>query len=487
MNAIKIGNNREVFWDDYLVNTSLTGAYLRQHHPRIEENVITLDHPWEGDGCIYFSCIYHDGLYRMYYLGLEVFEADMSAYKKECPVSLCCIESEDGIHWTHPELDIHSFGDVERTNILLTREDAQRVGLTHFDNFHVFIDEKPDCLPNERIKATCSGYALSNNEPVLFCWTSVDGYHFIPKGIMTTVGKFDTQNIAFWSAAHEKYFCFVRDCHNVIDPDDLNLAIRDIRYMTSPDFMTWTEPQMVDFGSADDIPLYTNAVSLYARAPQMMMGMPSRYVERFEWTGNYDQLTGAEARKQRMRVSRREGLVVTDCVLMTSRDGVHWNRWDEAWMTPGIERDHTWVYGDCYPSPSVLQTKSALPGAPDELSFYVFERHISQHPTTLRRYTCRLDGLISYRADYAPQRLVTKPILYEGGQLSLNFSTSARGYIYVTARCGKETIESCELFGDTLDRIVPFSEDLNKFACKEITLEFIMSDADLYSMQFQKS
>ena len=163
MNAIKIGNKREVFWDDYLINTSLTGAYLRQHHPRIEEKVATLDHPWEGDGCIYFSCIQQDGLYRMYYLGLEVFEADMSAYKNGHTISLCCIESEDGIHWTHPELNIHSFGDVERTNILLTREDAQKVGLTHFVNFHVFIDEKPDCPPNERIKATCSGYALSNN------------------------------------------------------------------------------------------------------------------------------------------------------------------------------------------------------------------------------------------------------------------------------------------------------------------------------------
>jgi len=485
MNPLKLGNNREVFWDDYLINTSLTGAYLRQHPPRIEENVITLDRPWEGDGCIYFSCIHHNGVYRMYYLGLEVFEADMSAYRHS-NVSLCCIESTDGIHWTRPELDLHSFPGYDKTNILLTPEDAKAVGLSHFDNFHVFIDENPDCPADERIKATSSGGAMWDGCPALFYWTSVDGYRFNLAGTITRTGRFDTQNVAFWSHVHRKYFCYVRDFHNIEEGSSLNLAVRDIRYLTSRDFKTWTEPQMVDFGSAEDIPLYTNAASVYARAPQIMMGMPSRYVERFDWTGNYDQLTGAEARKQRMRVSRREGLVVTDCVLMTSRDGVRWNRWDEAWMTPGIERDHTWVYGDCYPSPSVLQTKSSLPGAPDELSFYVFERHISQHPTTLRRYTCRLDGLISYRADYAPQKLVTKPILYEGGQLSLNFSTSARGYIYVTVHCGKETVKSCELFGDTIDRIVPFEGDLTPFVGKEIILEFVMSDADLYSMQFIK-
>ena len=55
MNLIKLGNNRELFWDDYLINNARTNAYLTQHSPRMEEVVISLDRPWEGDGCDYFS------------------------------------------------------------------------------------------------------------------------------------------------------------------------------------------------------------------------------------------------------------------------------------------------------------------------------------------------------------------------------------------------------------------------------------------------
>ena len=54
----------------------------------------------------------------------------------------------------------------------------------------------------------------------------------------------------------------------------------------------------------------------------------------------------------------------------------------------------------------------------------------------------------------------------------------------MTLRCGKEALRSCELFGDTLCRRVPFDGDISAFVGKEITLEFTMSDADLYAMQF---
>ena len=150
------------------------------------------------------------------------------------------------------------------------------------------------------------------------------------------------------------------------------------------------------------------------------------------------------------------------------------------------EHDYNWVYGDCYPTPGLIQTPSPLPGAPDEYSFYCDERHWSQQPAYLRRYSIRQDGLFSYHADYAPRTLTTKPILYEGGCLSLNFDTSARGSIFVTISDGKTTLHSCELFGDTLDRRVAFDGDLSQFEGREIVLEFTMSDANLYSLQFLK-
>ena len=136
------------------------------------------------------------------------------------------------------------------------------------------------------------------------------------------------------------------------------------------------------------------------------------------------------------------------------------------------------------PSVGFVQTPSDRPGAPEEHSLYIGEGPWGKQPMYLRRYTMRMDGFRSYRADNAPCTLTTKPIFYEGGPLRLNFSTSAKGYIYVTMRSRDRKIRSCEIFGNSLDRTVPFDGDMEQFIGKAVVLEFQMSDADLYSMQF---
>ena len=98
----------------------------------------------------------------------------------------------------------------------------------------------------------------------------------------------------------------------------------------------------------------------------------------------------------------------------------------------------------------------------------------------------RLDGFVSRHATYAEQRLVTKPIVFKGSELTLNFSTSARGRIFLTVRdeSGRE-LRSAEIFGDKVDRIVGFEGgSLAEFAGRPVTLDFRMSDADLYSFKF---
>ena len=55
---------REVFWDNYLVDTELTTAEHRIHHPQKREKVMSLDEIWEGDGCIYWNIIKEEDKYR---------------------------------------------------------------------------------------------------------------------------------------------------------------------------------------------------------------------------------------------------------------------------------------------------------------------------------------------------------------------------------------------------------------------------------------
>jgi hypothetical protein len=472
MNPINLGNKRELFWDTFLVNTSRTSACLKQHPPQIQDIVMECGEPWEGDGCDYYSILKDGDVYRMYYLAWQMLNEDYTAHTTD-RIKICYAESKDGIHWEKPNLNIVKYRGSGNNNIIFDEK------LFRIDNFYAFLDTNPNCDPNERIKAT----VYDSNLRELWCFYSEDGIHFTRGWPITNEGKFDTQNVAIWYEKQELYYCYIRDFHDY-EGEDLNEGIRDIRYITSPDFKAWSDPALIDFGDSEDIPLYTNAVTKYERAPQMLIGFPTRYVERKNWNENFDQLAGAEPRHKRSGIHPRYGLTTTDCVLMTSRDGKSWNRFDEAWMTPGIERAHNWVYGDCYPAPALIETKSGLEHAPDELSLYCFERHWSTLPTKLRRYSIRKDGFISYHATYAPQTLVTKPFTFSGSQLELNFSTSARGYIYVKIYSKDKVLKSCELFGNSLNRIVPFEGVLSDLAGEEVVIEFLMSDADLYSLKF---
>ncbi len=480
MNPIKISNERQLFWDDYLINTSRTSATLKLHSPRREEVVFTFDAPWEGDGCDFFNIIKDGDIYRMYYLAWMMPYCEDGKVVPMSGIRVCVLESADGLSWTRPSLGLTEFNGSKDNNIIFGEEHAQ------FDNFFVFIDTNPACPPEERYKATSVAARPEEGDLLskFMYYSSPDGIHWTRVREISNKAFFDTMNVALWDAEREEYRIYCRGFHdsptNV--PQD---GVRDIRIITSKDFKEWSDPIMLDFGNAEDFPLYTNAVSRYPNASRMYIGAPTRYVERKAWSDNFEQLSGAEARKGRMNIAPRYGLATTDCIFMTSRDGYRWNRHDEAWMRPGIEHELNWVYGDCYPTPDVIFTQPKEEYLPEEMSFFCDENHWSHKPTDLRRFSLRRDGFLSYHAKRAESFLVTKPLLYEGGEMSINFSSSAIGYIYVTLRCGDREVHSCELFGDTYDRKVAFDGDISEFIGKEITLEFRMSDADIYSMIFE--
>jgi hypothetical protein len=469
--VLSIGGRRELFWDDYLINTQQTTAQLTLHRPQAREVVLDHNMPWEGDGCDYHCILKEDGFYRLYYLGWEMMQPGA---KRHGPIVVCYAESKDGITWTKPNLDICEFQGSKANNIILDHKTAV------FDNFSVFKDMNPACPKNELYK----GVGSDGKDQFLWCFTSADGIHFQKSWRMTDRGKFDSLNVAFWDKHTSQYICYIRDFHNV-PGKDLNAGIRDIRWMVSKDFKDWTVPVLLDFGGADDSPLYTNLVQPYYRADHIFVGFPSRYVERKQWTPNFDQLAGADRRRERIKMHPRYGLTVTDCVFISSRDGKKWKRWDEAFMTPGPEHELNWVYGDCYPALGMIETANTLSGAPNELSMYTFDNHWSRLPAKLRRYTIRIDGFVSYRATYKPCRLMTKPFIFDGRSLSVNFATSAIGYLKIRLSGEGKTFDSCELFGDSLDRRVVFeSGDVAVLSGKPVTMDITMSDADIYSFKF---
>ncbi len=476
-NIINIGKRRELLWDEFLIDTGKTTAKFKKHSLTPKDIVLNHDEPWEGDGCNYHSIIKEDGFYRMYYLGWKTKNPNVKT-KNETGIVVCYANSCNGISWYKPKLGLCEYDGSKENNIILDHTHAR------FDNFFVFKDSNPYCPKTELYK----GIGLDNNDRYLWCFTSENGINFHKSHRMSNKGTFDTLNVAFWDTNAGEYVCYIRDYHSkkgkVVKGTDWS-GIRDIRRMTSKDFKEWSIPVRIDFGYDDDYELYTNAIQQYYRADHMYLGFPSRYVEKKQWTPNFDQLPGVQRRKDRMKMNPRYGLTVTDCLFMTSRDGKKWNITEEAFMSPGIESEYNWVYGDCYPAVGMIETQSDIPYAPNEISMFVFDYHWSGLPAKLRRYTIRIDGFSSYNSLFRPCSLVTKPFVYQGKQLSINFKTSAAGFLKIKIIGKTGFIESHDIFGDSIDRNVIFKEAVPDLLSGEpVVMEITMSDADLYSFKF---
>lgn len=497
----RIGDRLEVFWDDAIVDRAATTAERRVHQPEYAGVVMKHDAPWEGDGSDFHN-ILEDAdaqgtLYRMYYLGWHFVgqvPPEKQTYSNTFAIRVCYAESRDGLVWTKPDLGLHAYQGSKKNNILL---DANQFGFG-FDNFMVFKDGNPTCPADARYKAVAridGAFGGDAGKGIgLGCFFSADGIHFRSGWVLTRAGAFDSLNLAFWDATRGAYHCYFRGLHNVASERNGDLMVRDVRHMVSKDFRTWSAPKPIDFrtpegGVGEDYALYTNVVQPYPRAPHLFVGFPTRYVERKAWTPNYDRLPGVENRRFRSGKSPRYGLAVTDCVFMMTRDGQRFHREDDAFMRPGPENPLNWVYGDCYPSRGLPLVAPRRPGADRELAFYTFEGHWGGGSEDVLRWALRQDGFVSRHAPYAGAKVVTKPLVYDGDDLLVNFATSARGRMFVTLReveTGR-VLKSYELFGDKVDRPVDFvGGSPAQFRGRAVVVEFDMSDADVYSFRFRK-
>jgi hypothetical protein len=488
---VALGSRRELFVDDHLIERMTGRVALKLHEPTPKQVVIEHDAPWEGSGSSYHS-IFQDGdLYRMYY---KAWGIDLSTgkLKRPHPGYAGYAESDDGVAWRKPELGLVEFRGSRKNNIVLAADSV--AGLT-IDPRHiaVFRDDNPAASVEGRYKAVV---LKSETKPWgIFVLQSPDGFHWtaLSKEFVLKDDQFDSQNLAFWDGVAGKYRAYWRHYDKGADGRE----IRAIRTAESPNMIDWSNRQDLRYVDSPREHLYTNQIKPYPRAPHLLIGMPSRYVDR-GWTASTDALPEPEHRRLRAAADAatergRYGSALTEALFMSSRDGVLFNRWNEAFLRPGIERTGTWTYGHQYIGWQVVETRSEQPGAPDELSLYAVESYWTGTSSELRRYTLRLDGFVSAAAPFAGGELVTRPFTFTGRRLSLNFATSAAGGVGVELQDaegrpleGFEATRETELYGDSVDRTVTWNgqSDVGSLQGRPIRIRFTLRDADLYSLQF---
>ena len=362
-------------------------------------------------------------------------------------------ESKDGITWTRPNLGLFEFDGSKDNNIVL---DSVFGGFRPHD-FSPFVDTNPKATPDAKYKAVGRDY----RGHTVWGFKSPDAIHWTPvkDGPVYTRGVFDTQNISFWSEEEGRYVLYYR-----VIPS----GIRHIARAFSDDFVNWEEDGLLDFGDAGptkEEQFYTNQIKPYYRAPHILIGFPARYVDRGMTASTYE-LPEPELRKERIQRSLRFGTATTDSLLITSRDGKHFRRSDEAFLRPGLRTKNNWSYGDNYLACHVVETPSTEDDCPRELSLYATESYFTGDSSILRRYTLRIDGFVSAHAKHETGDVLTKPFTFDGRQLSLNFATSAAGRVKVELQDKKGkpipgfTLDDADMvYGDSLDRVVSWKGD----------------------------
>lgn len=437
---VSIQSRLELFVDGFLVDNMTGDVERRLHHPQPQEPVLTLDRPWEGPFCAYFAVVPAEGGVRLYYRGCGDLKREVT----------CVAESKDGIHFTRPSLGLFEWEGSRENSIVWKGPGCH--------NFTPFLDANPAAPADQRYKALASAGPKASLVP----FASPDGYRWtmMQKEPVITKGAFDSQNLAFWDGVRGEYVCFFR-----IFKD----GVRDVSRCTSKDFLHWSEPEALDYGDTPAEHLYTNAATPYFRAPHIFLAFPCRFVP------------------DRKKVADHPDAGINDGVLMSSRNGLHWERWGEAFLRPGPD-PHCWTDRNNYIAWGLAPT------SPTEISLYWTE-HYRYPDYRLRRGTIRTDGFVSIHAGAKGGEMLTRPFTFEGKTLVVNYETSAIGSLrFELCRqdgkpyAGFSLADSETLFGNEIVHEVKWktAADASALSGKPVRLRVQLKDADFYSFQFVK-
>ena len=429
---IALGSRLELFTDDYLIERIKGDARLHLHQP-------VLMPPAPGRSRVCYNTILHeDGRYRRYqrtvrksYQGEQYdgHPGELTEY----------LESNDGIRWRKPRLGLYQIDGSRHNNIVLAGTS------TGSHNFTPFRDENPAASPARRYKALGGVHPGGG----AYAWGSPDGLRWrkLQAGPVLTSRDFafDSQNVSFWSTVEKQYVCYFRTWNTS------HGRLRTISRTTSADFVHWSRPAAMDPNLPGEH-LYTSGTHPYFRAPHIYLALPTRFVP--------------------------ERGSSTDILFMSSRAGDrHYARpFTEAFIRPGLD-PHRWGNRANYAAWRTVPTSDC------ELSIYVNDR----------RYTLRTDGFVSLRGGARGGELLTRPLRLDGGDLRLNFSTSAAGSLRVEIRGidsralrGYRLRDCAPLVGDHIERVLRWQGDKSAAALagQSVRLRFVIEDGDLYSLRF---
>ena len=481
-----------VSWADALGTEWETprGIRLKVEQPRIEaEPMVELEHPWETGYTLHITVLEDEGRYRLYYTCFNQMPDDALSEGEQNPYSyyVCYAESDDGVEWKKPTIGTVDWRGSTDNNIVYG---VNRALGRPVPTATVFKD--PGAPPNERYKIIHRG-KLKDGRMSVYGATSPDGidWNAIEEPLLTDYVT-DTQIVARYDEERGLYCGYFRGW--TINPLGGIHGRRTIAYAETDDFNNWPVPETIVTTNVHDHPgtdIYTNGYALWPDADAHLM-FPGFYQREIDIHG---------------------------LQLMTSRDGVQWERHTQEPLidggNPGTsgapKRD--WTAG-FYAGAGVISKR------PDESSIAILPNRLSHnndysgleslqqqaYSSPIFAYggqvtlaTWRKDGFVCLDA---PEEgyFATTPFVFEGGRLKLNGWSRYRGGINVELADatneshsfaepvkGRTFDDSDDISGGDVDRTVTWNgeSDLSQWEGKLVRLRFKMRRARLYSIWFE--
>lgn len=441
---INFGSRIEMLADKYLL-AEMNNVSFRKTELKPLGKVIGFDQPWEGLGSLGMTIFEDEENIKCYYRGFPDHQADTNERQTSC-----LAVSEDGIHFTPVPVNEIVYDGIAENNIV--RMDC----FCH--NFAPFRDTNPDCIPGEKYKAIGG----LSNQGGIHVFGSPDGihWHMMADGPVITKGAFDSMNMAFWNPHTRRYHVYSRYFDKTVKRADMPIGCRAIQSCTSEDFIHWTDPVPNEY--AEGYPrdqLYTNAARPVPGAEHILVSIPMRFHERRKKVQDYEGNPYGSAG-------------VSDAVLMTSRDGVHWDRMlKDAWLSGGLY-SHEWTQRCFITLGGIIERGN---------DFYIYtEQNYMWDDDGIWAYSIPKYRFLSLYADEEGGSFTTKTLKFETDDIHLNYSTSAYGYIRVTILddSGSEIFASDEIYGNELSHKLTVKGLSGKTGVMRIELK----GAHLYAM-----
>ena len=445
-------DQQELFVDDVIVEKQSGLTYTVHACEKLEQPVIEADMPWESNRVYLYGTVEHNpdtGQFRMWYSG----------------GGLAYAVSEDGVHWTKPQLDFHEHNG-SKTNILLKGNNLCSVVLD------------PDAAdPEKRYKL------LDNTGHYNFVgFYSADGLTWHPYEKQPLIDFGSELSNSIRDPETGLYITYIRPYLPKFYPTS-NKQKRLLAVTTSKDFINWSpmkiiiEPDAIDdaWVSNDEQRTEFYSMSGFRYGSQYLGLLPV-----FKITKIYEE-------KEPLQ-SKYEGPI--EAQLVHSRDGLSWERARDR--SPVIP---TGPYG--YDAGCIMNVSNLPVIVGDEIWYYytgLSTTHGGKVPekrATIGLAKWRIDGFVSRDADETAGSLTTVPLKLPEGTLTIN-ANAIDGVVRVALldASGRPipgySLDECNpIRGDSVRHPVVWQGGKDLPTDRDVRLQFKLVNASLYSFKVQ--